>query len=208
MNERSRTTPPAPAALAELLVAASRERTVLISGFLAGVCVFVTPMAILGLGLMAAYVASLLGDGDLGPGFQRADFQAVFAPAVNEAPLLVTAGLLGAFLAQFRRWLARRTDRWLLRFGRRPFFPELILLYVLLVGLSLLIAGTRGGGLQLDRLRSAAPVFLLFMVGASWLIHSVWSYCFRNIIDLLANGSEHDAAADLRRAWRSRGKHA
>ena len=32
---------------------------------------------------------------------------------------------------------------------------------------------------------------------ATWLIHAVWSYSFRNIIELLASGPERDAAAAL-----------
>ena len=51
----------------DLLVAASRERTAILSGFLAGVCVFFAPMAVLAVGLLAAYVAYLPSHGSPSP---------------------------------------------------------------------------------------------------------------------------------------------
>ncbi|MGH2369191.1 MAG: hypothetical protein ACRDI2_13425, partial [Chloroflexota bacterium] len=82
--------------------------------------------------------------------------------------------------------------------GIRPFFPEFAFLYVLLVGLALGLALTRGGWPQVQRLLEAAPVFLLFMLCATWLAHAVWNYCFRNLLELLASGPERDAASALR----------
>jgi hypothetical protein len=195
---------PAPvASSAELLVAAGRERTVLISGLLAGMCVFFAPLVVLALGLMAGYLAYVASDGQtnvLGVGreFVAADFRSVFAPAIHEAPLLVSAGLIGAMLAQFRRWLARRADPAFLAAGIRPFFPEFAFLYALLVALTVGLAATHGGWLQLERLMGAAPVYLLFMGCATWLAHAVWNYSFRNLIDLLATAKDRDAASALR----------
>jgi hypothetical protein len=204
------------AAPADLLVVAGRERTVLASGFLAGLCVFFAPLAFLAVGLLAAYLASRADDGarsflSLARPIERSDFRGVFAPAVEQAPLLLTAGLLGAALAHFRRWLWLRRDAFALVYDRRPYFPELALVYVLLVGLALFVAGTRGGWPQVARLLHAAPAFFLLMVCATWLSHAVWSYAFGNLIELLSSGPERDAAAALRGRGRRlgpRGSHA
>lgn len=198
-----RTAPATVASTADLLVAAGRERTVLISGLLAGICVFFAPLVVLAVGLMAAYLAHVASDGQatvLGVDrqFVAADFRGVFAPAIREAPLLVSAGLIGAMLAQFRRWLARRADPAFLAAGIRPFFPEFAFLYVSLVALTLGLTVTRGDWLHLERLLGAAPVYLLFMGCATWLAHAVWNYSFRNVIDLLATGKDRDAALELR----------
>jgi hypothetical protein len=187
----------------DLLVAAGRERTILASGFLAGTCVFFAPLVILALGLLAAYLAYVASDGHstllgLGRPLTSDDFRSVFAPAVNEAPLLVSAGLAGMFLSQLRRWLARRADPAFLVAGRRPFFPEFCLLYVLLVGLTLAFTSLNGGVPQLNRLLGAAHIYLLFMLCATWLAHAVWQYCFQNIVDLLASQQEREAALALR----------
>lgn len=188
--------------MSDLLVAAARERTVVVSGLLAGACVFFAPLVMLAVALLAAYLAYILSDSHA-PAWAMsqpptaADFRAVFAPAVNEAPLLASAGLMGAMLAQFRRWLARRADPAFLAAGIRPFFPEFGVLYALLVGFALALAALRGGAPQVYRLAGAAPVFLLFMACATWLAHSVWHYCFRNILDLLATGTERNAATAL-----------
>ena len=212
MNTRAAPHRPVPVPT-DLLVVAGRERTVLASGFLAGLCVFFAPLLILAVGLMAAYLAYVAGDGDtylwgLARPLERRDFQAVFAPAVNEAPLLVSAGLIGGIMAQCRRWLARRADPGLLVAGIRPFFPEFALLYALLVALVLALAVTRGGWLQLHRVLGAAPVFLLFMLCATWLAHAVWHYCFRNILDLLASDRDREAAGALRGRRRHLPSHA
>jgi hypothetical protein len=201
---------------ADILVVAARERTVLLSGLLAGLCVFFAPLAVLAVGLLATYLASLVGEGSsvlLGAdrSLQRADFQAVFAPAINEAPLLVSAGLVGAVLAQFRRWLYAHQDPADIIRGRRPYFRELSFLYAALVALILGLAAVRGGWVQVDRLLHAAPAFFLLMLCATWLTHAVWSYCFRNIIELLASGAERAAAAALfegRRRLGHRSSHA
>jgi hypothetical protein len=201
---------------ADILVVAARERTVLLSGLLAGLCVFFAPLAVLAVGLLATYLASLVGEGSsvlLGAGrtLQRSDFQAVFAPAINEAPLLVSAGLVGAVLAQFRRWLYAHQDPADIIRGRRPYFRELAFLYAALVALILGLAAVRGGWVQVDRLLHAAPAFFLLMLCATWLAHAVWSYCFRNIIELLASGAERAAAAALfegRRRLGHRSSHA
>ncbi|MBI3970268.1 MAG: hypothetical protein HY332_03165 [Chloroflexi bacterium] len=187
---------------ADLLVAAGRERTVLASGFLAGIGVFLAPLVFLALGLLAAYLGYITSDNTsalsaLRRPLEASNFRSVFAPVVNEAPLLVCAGLLGAALAQFRRWLARRSDPALLAAGVRPFFPEFTLLYLMLVALAVGLAAVHGGWPQLHRLVTAGPVFLLFMVCTTWLAHTVWQYCFRNILDLLASAGERDAAALL-----------
>ena len=187
----------------DLVVAAGRERMVLISGVLAGICVFFAPLLVLALGLLGAYLANLISDGaipvfDLARPLAAEDFRAVFAPAINEAPLLVTAAILGGVMAQFRRWHSRRADPAFLAAGIRPFFPEFSLLYVLLVGLTLGMAATHGGSAQLQRLVGAAPVYLPFMLCGAWLTHSVWNYCFRNIVDLLASPEDRDAATTLR----------
>jgi hypothetical protein len=186
----------------ELLVVAARERTVLVSGFFAGVCVFFVPLAVLALGLLASYFASLAGGAGsfpFGPdrALERRDFQAVFAPAVNEAPLVVTFGLAGLLLAQVRRWLVLREDPVNVAHGRRPFFRELAFVYLLLIGMILGLAATRAGWGQIDRMLHAAPAFVVLTLCATWLVHAVWSYCFRNTIELLASGSERDAAAAL-----------
>ncbi|HEX2515505.1 MAG TPA: hypothetical protein VH257_12430 [Chloroflexota bacterium] len=201
---------------ADILVVAARERTVLLSGLLAGLCVFFAPLAVLAVGLLATYLASVVGEGSsvlLGAdrSLQRADFQAVFAPAINEAPLLVSAGLVGAVLAQFRRWLYAHQDPADIIRGRRPYFRELTFLYAALVALILGLAAVRGGWVQVDRLLHAAPAFFLLMLCATWLAHAVWSYCFRNIIELLASGAERAAAAALfegRRRLGHRSSHA
>jgi len=187
----------------DLITAVGRERTVLISGALAGACVFFAPLLILALGLLGAYLADVVSDGEvaifhLARPLTADDFRAVFAPAVNEAPLLVSAGLLGTVLAQFRRRQARHSDPGLLAAGIRPFFPEFLLLYVLLIGLALGMAMTQGGAVQLHRLILWAPVFLPFMLCVTWLAHSVWSYCFRSVLDLLATAADRDAATELR----------
>jgi hypothetical protein len=201
---------------ADLLVVAARERTVLLSGFLAGLCVFFAPLAMLAVGLLATYLASVVGEESsvlLGTGrsLERADFQAVFAPAINEAPLLVSAGLMGAVLAQFRRWLCSHRDPADVIRGRRPYFRELAFLYVTQVAFMLALAAVRGGWVQVDRLLHAAPAFFLLMLCATWLTHAVWGYCFRNLIELLASGAERDAAAALfggRRPLGHRSSHA
>jgi hypothetical protein len=191
----------------ELLVVAARERTVLLSGFLAGLGVFFAPLAVLAAGLLAAYVGSVISDSGsfvLAPGrpLDRTDFQGVFAPAVNEAPLLVSAGLMGAILAQFRRWLGLRVEAGSDRAGfarrRRPYFREFAFLYVLLTGFVLGLAAVNGGWPLVERLLRAAPAFFLLMICATWLAQAVWSYCFGNLIELLASGPERDAAAALR----------
>ena len=216
-NDRARVLIGAPSPYqADLLTATARERTILSSGFLAGLCVFFAPLAILACGLLATYVFSLVQEGNnpvVGADrpLSQADFRSVFAPAVNEAPLLLSAGLLGVFLAQFRRWIYRRTDGANLAFGRRPFFPEFAFTYGLLVCLTLGVAATHGGWTQVERLLRGAPAFLLLMLCATWMVLAVWSYCFRNIIDLFASGSERDAAAALSgrgRRFTAHGSHA
>jgi hypothetical protein len=196
--------PPAAVSI-DLLVAASRERTAILSGFLAGVCVFFVPMAVLAVGLLAAYVAYFLSDGSpsapafgAGRAIEAQDFRAVFRPAITDTPLMVCAGLMGGMLAQFRRWLALRAEPAALAIGRRPFLPEFISLYVTLVAATLVLAAVRGGWPQVHRIVDAAPIFLLFMVCAAWLAHAIWQYCFRNILDLLASRQEHEAATELR----------
>lgn len=187
----------------DLVVAAGRERTILVSGAVAGACVFFTPLFILALGLLAAYLAYVVSDGQI-PIFALArpltqeDFRSVFAPAINEAPLLVSATLLGGVMALVRRRLARRSDPGLLAAGIRPFFPELMAIYVMLVVLTVGMAATHGGAPQLQRLFNAAPVFLPFMLCGAWLTHSVWSYCFRSVLDLLASDADRTAATELR----------
>lgn len=217
MNDRARVPVPGPSPYqADLLVTVARERTILSSGFLAGLCVFFAPLAILACGLLAAYVASLVNEGQgsivgVGRPLTRADFRAVFAPAVDEAPLLLSAGLLGVLLAQFRRWLFLHAEAANLAFGRRPFFREFAFIYGLLVSLALGVAATHGGWTQVERLLRGAPAFLLLMLCATWLAQAVWSYCFRNIIELLASGPEREAAAALARPGRrlkTRGSHA
>ena len=175
----------------------------LASGALAGVCVFFTPLLILALGLLAAYLADVISDGDvaifsLARPLTRDDFRAVFAPAVNEAPLLLASALLGGILALLRRRQARRRDPGLLAAGIRPFFPEFLPLYVLLVAVTVAQAATHGGVPQLQRLLGSAPVFLPFMLCVTWLAHSVWGYCFRSVLDLLASPGDLTAATELR----------
>ncbi|MGI8424962.1 MAG: hypothetical protein ACR2NO_12765 [Chloroflexota bacterium] len=187
----------------DLVVAAGRERTVLLSGVLAGACVFFTPLLILGLGLLAAYLAYVVSDGQisvfaLARPLTEDDFRSVFAPAVNEAPLLAGAALSGGAMAQFRRWLARRSDPGRLAAGVRPFFPELLLVYCMLIALTIGMAATHGGTPQLRRLLDAAPVFIPFMLCGAWLALSVWSYSFRSALDLLASESDRSAATELR----------
>lgn len=202
-NDRARAPEAEPSPYqADLLTATARERTLLSSGFLAGLCVFFAPLVILACGLLTTYVFSLVQEGNnplMGADqpLTQADFRSVFAPAVNEAPLLLSAGLLGVLLAQFRRWIYRRTDGANLVFGRRPFFPEFAVTYGLLVGLALGVAATHGGWVQVERLARGAPAFLLLMLCATWMVLAVWSYCFRNIIELFASGPERDAAAAL-----------
>src|SRR3954453_15242749 len=81
----------------DLLVAAGRLRTVLVGGFLAGVCVFFAPLAVLALGLLAAYLNYVASDAS-GPlfGLERppdaADFRAGFAPAAHAPAALAAAG--------------------------------------------------------------------------------------------------------------------
>ena len=196
----------------DLVVAAGRERTILISGVVAGACVFFTPLLVLGVGLLGAYLAYVISDGQV-PIFALArpltqeDFRSVFAPAVNEAPLLVSTALLGGVMAQVRRRLAKRSDPGLLAAGIRPFFPELLAVYLMLIVLSVGMAATHGGVPQLQRLVSAAPVYLPFLLCGAWLALSVWSYCFRSVLDLLASDSDRSAATELRarsRAIRTR----
>lgn len=175
----------------------------LIGGALAGMCVFFAPLLILALGLLAAYLADVVSDGQvaifsLARPLTRDDFRSVFAPAINEAPLLAAAGILGALLAQVRRRNARRSDPGLLAAGIRPFFPEFLLLYVLLVAVAVAQAATHGGVPQVSRLVGAAPVFLPFMLCLTWIAHSVWGYCFRSVIDLLAGPGDLSAATELR----------
>jgi hypothetical protein len=198
--------PDADDARGSLLLLAARQRTVLLSGFLAGLCVFFAPLVVLGIGLLAAYLVSVASDGsgtvfDAGRTLDRADFQGVFAPAVNQAPLLVVAGLVGAVLAQFRRWLGGRAAR-PGRAGRvrleLPYFREFAFLYAVLAGLTLGLALLNGGWPQAQRLLNAAPAFILLMFCATWLAQAVWSYCFGNIIELLASRGERDAAAAMR----------
>src|SRR6266508_6175263 len=95
-----RRTPPS----LDLVTAVGRERTVLAAGLLAGACVFFAPLLVLALGLLAAYLADVISDGQaaifhLARPLTSDDFRAVFAPAINEAPLLVSAGLVGVLLA-------------------------------------------------------------------------------------------------------------
>jgi hypothetical protein len=187
----------------DLLVAAAKLRTVLVSGFLAGICVFFAPLVVLALGLLAAYLHYVASDAS-SPMFglehppEAADFRAVFAPAINSPALLVIAGVFGSLLAAFRRLLARRADPALLAAGIRPFFPEFAASYLLLTLYTLGLAFAAGGWWQVHRLATAAPVFLLFLVCATWLVHAVWQYGFRNAIELLASPPERDAAAALR----------
>jgi hypothetical protein len=194
--------PPSPRDL-ELLVLVGRERKVLAGGFLAGLAVFFAPLVVLALGLLAAYLAYVVSDTDvpllgLSGTLSAKDFRAVFAPAVNEAPLLACAGLVGSLMAGFRRWQSKRMDPSFVAAGMRPFFPEFALLYGVLVVMTLLTAATHGGTPQVRRLVFAAPVYLPFMLCVTWLAHSIWSYCFRNAMDLLASASERDAATALR----------
>ncbi|HET7769003.1 MAG TPA: hypothetical protein VFN74_09515 [Chloroflexota bacterium] len=196
----------------DLVTATARERTILISGIAAGVCVFFAPLLILGLGLLAAYLAYFISDGQvplfaLARPLSQEDFRSVFAPAVNEAPLLVSTALLGGVMALVRRRLAKRSDPGLLSAGIRPFFPELLTVYAMLVVLSVGMAATHGGAPQLQRLIYAAPVYLPFLLCAAWLALSVWSYCFRSVLDLLASDADRTAATELRaraRAIRTR----
>jgi hypothetical protein len=67
-------------------------------------------------------------------------------------------------------------------------------LAVLTLGLALL----NGGWPQAQRLLAAAPAFILLMFCATWLAQAVWSYCFGNIIELLASRGERAAAAAMR----------
>jgi len=186
----------------DLLVAAGRLRTVLVGGFLAGVCVFFAPLAVLALGLLAAYLNYVASDAS-GPlfGLERppdaADFRAVFAPAVHAPAALAAAGVAGSVLAAVRRHLARRVDPALLAAGMRPFFPEFAVTYILLFGYVLGLAFTAGGWWQVHRLASEAPAFLLLLLCAAWLAHAVWQYCFRNVVELMASAPERDAAAAL-----------
>jgi hypothetical protein len=193
----------APAPSLDLIVAAGRERTILISGVVAGACVFFAPLLILGMGLLAAYLTYVISDGhipvfDLARPLTQDDFRSVFAPAVNEAPLLVSAALLGGVMALVRRRLAKRSDPGLLAAGIRPFFPELLTIYVMLIVVSVGTAATHGGLPQLERMIAAAPVYLPFLLCAAWLALSVWSYCFRSVLDLLASQSDRTAATELR----------
>ena len=187
----------------DLLVAAGKLRTVLISGFVAGMCVFVAPLVVLALGLLAAYLNYVASDAS-SPLFgidrppEAAQFRAVFAPVVNAPAAVTAAGVCGALLAAVRRRLARRADPALLAAGIRPFFPEFAASYVLLFMFLVGLAFATGGGRQVHRLAGAAPVFLLFVLCATWLAHGVWQYCFRNVIELLASAPERDAAAALR----------
>lgn len=200
---------PPPQVSTDLLLAAGRERTALLSGFLAGLCVFFAPMAVLAVGLLAAYLVYVASDGSAaapvfgsGRPIEAEDFRAVFRPAVSEAPLLLCAGAIGALLAQFRRWLTMRTEPAALAAGIRPFLPEFAFLYATLVVATLALAQVRGGWPQLHRLVAAAPVYLLFMVCATWLAHAVWQYCFRNLMDLFSSSDERAAAAALRQRAR------
>ena len=186
----------------DVLLSAARQRTVLVAGFFAGICVFFTPLFILAVGLLATYLASQLSDGgstpfNAGRPLTATDFRAVFAPAINHAPLLLCVGLIGATLAQVRYRQTRRVDAASLAAGVRPFFPEFALLYVLLLALTLSLAVVHGGWPQVHRLidPNTAPVYLLFMLCATWLAHAVWHYCFNNLIDLFAGSSEREAAA-------------
>jgi|GEM_PF-3407322 len=195
---------PPPVLPTDLLVAAGRWRTVLASGFLAGVCVFFAPLLLLALGLLAAYLSYLLGDGTAGRGFLSIsrpftadDFRGVFAPAIDDAPLLVLCGLVGMLLAAVRRHLARRADPVLLAAGIRPFFPEFVVLYAVLIAGTVATAALRGGPIQIHRLMGAGPVFLLFLLCAAWLAHAVWHYCFQNVVDLLSSRQERVEAAAL-----------
>ena len=185
-----------------LLVAASRLRTVLISGFAAGVCVFFAPMLVLAVGLLAAYLSDLASDGHtpvfgLSRPLEASDFRAVFAPVVNAPILLVGAGGCGAGLAALRRALARRADPAMLAAGIRPFFPEFAASYVLLTLYLLAAAASTGSLRQVHRLAGVTPMVLLFLLCATWLAHAVWQYCFRNVLDLLATTGERSAAGRL-----------
>lgn len=187
----------------DLLVAAGKLRTALVSGFVAGVCVFFAPLVVLALGLLAAYLTYVASDAS-SPMFglerppQAADFRAVFAPVVHYPLVLVAAGLVGGVLAAIRRALARRADPAFLAAGIRPFLPEFAACYVLLGVFLVGVADVSGGWQQVHRLATAAPVFLFFLVCATWLAHAVWQYCFRSVIELLASPPERDAAALLR----------
>lgn len=187
----------------DLVVAAGRERVVLIAGAAAGICLFFAPLLVLGLGLLAAYLADVVSDGAMpvvaiGRPLTAQDFRAVFAPAVNEAPLLVTAAVLGALLAELRRRLAKGTDPAFLAAGIRRFFPEYAALYLMLVITIILVAATHGGTPQVMRLAGAAPVFLPFMLCVAWIAHAIWNYCFRSVVDLLASQDDRTAATELR----------
>ncbi len=202
---------PPPMLPADLLVAAGRWRTVLASGFIAGVCVFFAPLMLLAIGLLAAYLSYLLGDSNPGQGFlsiarpfTAEDFRAVFAPAINDAPLLVLCGLVGMLLATIRRHLARRADPVLLAAGIRPFFPEFAVLYAVLIAGTVAMAALRGGPVQVHRLIGAGPIFLLFLLCAAWLAHAVWQYCFQNVVDLVSSRQERMEAAALRARARLR----
>ena len=187
----------------DLLVSAAKLRTVLVSGFLAGICVFFAPLVVLALGLLAAYLHYVASDAS-SPMFglerppEAGDFRAVFAPAIHSPALLLAAGACGSVLAAFRRALARRADPAFLAAGAQPFFPEFAASYLLLALYVLGLAFAGGGWPQVHRLATAAPVFLLFLICATWLVHAIWQYCFRNVINLLASAAEREAAAALR----------
>ena len=74
-----------------------------------------------------------------------------------------------------------------------PYFREFAFLYAVMVGLVLGLALTSGGWPEALRLLHAAPAFVLLMFCATWLAQAVWSYCFGNIIELLASRGERDA---------------
>jgi len=186
----------------DLLVAAGKLRTILASGFLAGLCVFFAPLLILALGLLAAYLSYVVGDGTtptfgMGRPLNASDFRSVFAPAVNSPGVLAAAGLFGSALAAFRRTTLRRADPSALS-GSRPFFPEFGFSYLLLCVLLVALAYIDGGWVRLHRVIVAAPVFLVFLLCATMLAHAVWQYAFRNWLELLAGEAERDAAAALR----------
>ncbi len=195
--------PPQTISTVDLLVAAGRLRTVLVSGFLAGVCVFFAPLVMLAIGLLAAYLTYVANDGTssvlgLARPLTSEDFRSVFAPVVNEAPLLAISGTVGLTLALLRRTLARRADPAFLAAAIRPFFPEFCALYAMLVAITFSLSATRSGWPQVERLMGAAPIYLLFMLCATWLAHAVWHYAFHNLVDLLATERDREAAQTLR----------
>jgi hypothetical protein len=187
-----------------VLVAVTSPRTALVAGFLAGGCVFLAPLVVLAAGLLMAYAAYVAGDAtgrafSLGRAIDASDFRAVFAPAVNEAPALALCGAGGAALALLRRWLTRHTDAQRLASGGRSLIPELVAIYVAILLGGVAYLASRGASQQVQRFTGAVPVSLLLVLFAAWVAHTVWQYCFRNLVELLASDDERQAARALQR---------